>query len=89
VFWWRNRAVKIREGKIDSHPENRLCSLDIVTEMRQDDKSGHVSRCDFIVKAAETSANVCGIDIDRNRENVHALEKKSQSLLCKRLLHLS
>ena len=81
--------MKIREGKIDRNPENRLCSLGIVAEMRQDDKPGPVSRCDFIVKAAGTGANICGIDIDRNRENVPALEKKSRSLHCKRLSHLS
>ena len=81
--------MKISQGKIDRNPENRLCSLGIVAEIRQDDKSGHVSRCDIIVKAAGTGANVCGIDIDRNRKNVPALEKKSRSQHCKRLLHLS
>jgi hypothetical protein len=84
VLWWRNRAVKkISEEKIDRNPKNPLCSLGIVAEMRQDDKSGHVSRCGIIVKAAGTGANVCGKDIDRNRENVPAPEKKSRSLHCK------
>jgi hypothetical protein len=83
VLWWRNRAVKIREGNIDRNPENRLCSLGIVAEMGQDDKPGPVFRGDIIVKAAGTGANVCGIDADRNRENIPALEKKSRSLHCK------
>ena len=75
--------MKIKEGNIDRNPENRLCSLGIVAEMGQDDKPGPVFRCDIIVKAARTGANVCGIDADRNRENIPALEKKSRSLHCK------
>ena len=50
---------------------------------------GPVSRCDIIVKAARTGANVCGIDAGRNRENVPALENKPQSLHCNRLVCLS
>lgn len=54
-----------------------------MAEIGQDDKPGPVFRGDIIVKAAGTGANVCGIDADRNRENIPALEKKSRSLHCK------